>query len=257
MVGVQSASRRFRSWAAICWATCRGPGSLSWPTRAVLQIRASPLTSWWSWPFCEMPCMHHKGFGADGALDKRDLCVALSSTEGEFICYVDALTMGEPLQVILNILEHNALIEDGQFKIRGDNLSGIQLLLAPGGPWRTAPGSHHLRLRSFVLRERFAPRDGTWRMFLVQSWPDDETRGVAGQPGIVSQDPRLSQMRNAGLRRQPSYENFRICEFAGSDGLDVLSRRAGICRLGRNRKRWIKTSTRTHKEVKGKWTGPN
>ena len=80
---------------------------------------------------------------------KRQPFAALSSTEAELIGYVDALTMGESLQVILNILEHNAMIDDGQFEIRGDNLSGIQLLLAPDGPWRT----RHLRLRSFVLRE--------------------------------------------------------------------------------------------------------
>lgn len=33
-----------------------------------------------------------------------------------------------------------------------DNLSGIQLLQAPSGPWRT----RHLRLRSHVLRERIS-----------------------------------------------------------------------------------------------------
>ena len=59
---------------------------------------------------------------------KRQPFAALSSTEAELIGYVDALTMGESLQVILNILEHNAMIDDGQFEIRGDNLSGIQLL---------------------------------------------------------------------------------------------------------------------------------
>ena len=86
---------------------------------------------------------------------KRQPFAALSSTEAELIGYVDAPTMGESLQVILNILEHNAMIDDGQFEIRGDNLSGIQLLLAPDGPWRT----RHLRLRSFVLRERLASRE--------------------------------------------------------------------------------------------------
>ena len=55
---------------------------------------------------------------------KRQPFAALSSTEAELIGYVDALTMGESLQVILNILEHNALVDDGQFEIRGDNLSG-------------------------------------------------------------------------------------------------------------------------------------
>ena len=47
---------------------------------------------------------------------KAAIC-CLSSTEAELIGYVDALTMGESLQVILNILEHNALVDDCQFEI--------------------------------------------------------------------------------------------------------------------------------------------
>ena len=42
---------------------------------------------------------------------------ALSSTEDELIGYMAALTMGDSLQVILNTLEHNALVDDGQFEI--------------------------------------------------------------------------------------------------------------------------------------------
>ena len=62
---------------------------------------------------------------------KRQPFAALSSTEAELIGYVDSLTMGESLQVILTVLEHNQLIDHGRFEIKGDNLSGIQLLHAP------------------------------------------------------------------------------------------------------------------------------
>jgi len=61
----------------------------------------------------------------------------LSSTEAELIGYVDAITMGKSLQVVLSILQNNALVDDGDFLLKGDNLSGIQLLLSLDGPWRT------------------------------------------------------------------------------------------------------------------------
>ena len=80
---------------------------------------------------------------------------ALSSTESELIGYVDALTMGESFGAVVNALENNRLALEGQYCLRGDNLSGLQLLSSPDGPWRT----RHLRLRSFVLRERIANRD--------------------------------------------------------------------------------------------------
>ena len=62
---------------------------------------------------------------------------ALSSTEAELIGYVDAITMGKSLQVVLSILQNNALVDDGDFLLKGDSLSGIQLLLSLDGPWRT------------------------------------------------------------------------------------------------------------------------
>ena len=81
---------------------------------------------------------------------------ALSSTEAELIGYVDAMTMGESLGAIINALEGNRLALHGCYRLKGDNLSGLQLLVAPDGPWRT----RHLRLRSYVLRERIA--SGAW-----------------------------------------------------------------------------------------------
>ena len=80
---------------------------------------------------------------------------ALSSTEAELIGYVDAMTMGESLGAIIAAIEGERMPEGGVYKLKGDNLSGLQLLVAPDGPWRT----RHLRLRSYVLRERIASGD--------------------------------------------------------------------------------------------------
>ena len=74
----------------------------------------------------------------------------LSSTECELLGYTDGLTMGEALGAVVNILQENQLADEGRYILKGDNLSAGQLIKAPNGPWRT----RHLRLRSFVLRER-------------------------------------------------------------------------------------------------------
>ena len=137
---------------------------------------------------------------------KRQPFAALSSTEAELIGYVDALTMGESLQVILNILENNAMIDDGQFEIRGDNLSGIQLLLAPDGPWRT----RHLRLRSFVLRERLASRE--WH---VEHVPGAELAADLLTKPVVLMTSWESFRRTLGLIKfsMPD-ETSRLCRLA-------------------------------------------
>ena len=80
---------------------------------------------------------------------------ALSSTEAELIGYVDAMTMGESLGAIVTAIEGDRMTERGRYRLKGDNLSGLQLLVAPDGPWRT----RHLRLRSYVLRERISAGD--------------------------------------------------------------------------------------------------
>ena len=80
---------------------------------------------------------------------------ALSSTESELIGYVDAMTMGESLGAIVTAIEGDRMTERGRYRLKGDNLSGLQLLVAPDGPWRT----RHLRLRSYVLRERISAGD--------------------------------------------------------------------------------------------------
>ena len=80
---------------------------------------------------------------------------ALSSTEAELIGYVDAMTMGESLGAVVAAIEGEQSLVKGCYKLKGDNLSGLQLLVAPDGPWRT----RHLRLRSYVLRERISTGD--------------------------------------------------------------------------------------------------
>ena len=35
----------------------------------------------------------------------------------------------------LNVLQENILDREGSYILRGDNLSGLQLLQAPSGPW--------------------------------------------------------------------------------------------------------------------------
>ena len=81
----------------------------------------------------------------------------LSSSEAELMGYTDALTMGESCATIAAILESGDGNEAVDCVLHGDSQSGIRILQSPDGPRRT----RHLRLRSFVLRERI--RTGCWR----------------------------------------------------------------------------------------------
>ena len=65
------------------------------------------------------------------------------------------MTMGESLGAIVAALEGDEFLAKGSYKLKGDNLRGLQLLVAPDGPWRT----RRLRLRSYVLREHIATGD--------------------------------------------------------------------------------------------------
>ena len=73
------------------------------------------------------------------------------------------MVLGEPVA----FLEGNKLSEGDKVLYNGDNQSGLRLLESADGPWRT----RHLRLRSFVLRERM--RWGFWkgRHAQVLNWP--------------------------------------------------------------------------------------
>ena len=85
---------------------------------------------------------------------KSQAFAILSTTESELLGYIDGFTLGESVGAVVNVLHHNILEREGAFTLRGDNMSGLQLLQAPSGPWRT----RHLRLRSHVLRERLQHR---------------------------------------------------------------------------------------------------
>ena len=85
---------------------------------------------------------------------KSQAFATLSTTESELLGYIDGFTLGESVGAVVNVLHQNILEKEGAFTLRGDNMSGLQLLQAPSGPWRT----RHLRLRSHVLRERLQHR---------------------------------------------------------------------------------------------------
>ena len=88
---------------------------------------------------------------------KQQAFGTLSSSESELLAYTDALTMGESCAAVAGILENGDMDSVGGCTLHGDSQSGLRLLHAPDGAWRT----RHLRLRSFVLRERI--RTGCWR----------------------------------------------------------------------------------------------
>lgn len=65
--------------------------------------------------------------------------------------------MGESASVPINILEQGAL-RDETGLLYGDSQTGLKILQAPDGAWRT----RHVRLRCFVVRERV--NMGTWKV---------------------------------------------------------------------------------------------
>ena len=121
----------------------------------------------------------------------------LSTTESELLGYVDALSMGESVGAIVNVLELNALERDGSYILKGDNLSGLQLLQAPSGPWRT----RHLRLRSHVLRERIANK-----LWSIEHVPGSELCADLLTKSIVLGRPWNDFFRVTGLQRSESGE---------------------------------------------------
>ena len=95
---------------------------------------------------------------------QQPFCV-LSTTESELLGYCDGLVLGESISSIVEILENNQLCEKGERVLYGDSMSGLKLLEAPDGPWRT----RHLRLRSYVLRERLQ-----WGLWKARHLPGSE-----------------------------------------------------------------------------------
>ena len=57
-------------------------------------------------------------------VEEAALC-SFEQHRSEVIGYVDAVSIGESLQVVLNILQNNMLLNEGDFLLMGDILSGI------------------------------------------------------------------------------------------------------------------------------------
>ena len=81
---------------------------------------------------------------------KQQPFATLSSAEAELMGYVDGVVIGESVASVVNVLEDNRLHLQGQQVLCGDSQTGLKILVAPDGPWRT----RHLRLRAFVVKER-------------------------------------------------------------------------------------------------------
>ena len=154
----------------------------------------------------------------------------LSSTESELVGYVEGLTIGESVGSAIQSL---CPLVDLRYGLVGDNLSGLQLLAAPDGPWRT----RHLRLRAFVLKERLKNRDweathspGSELMadFLTKSivvsnrW--DEFRKVLG---FVKGDYNVEVKKVNGLAAAAA----ALCQVASLKKLDGMVRVAATLGL--------------------------
>ena len=85
----------------------------------------------------------------------------LSSAESELMGYVDGVVMGESVAAIVNVLEDHKLHLEGEQVLCGDSQTGLKILVAPDGPWRT----RHLRLRAYVVKERIQQQ--CWRTLHV------------------------------------------------------------------------------------------
>ena len=81
----------------------------------------------------------------------------ISSSEAEICGYLDGVVMGESTSVIVNILEQG-MLDDELGVLYGDSQTGLKILQAPDGAWRT----RHLRLRCFTIRERV--NMGLWKV---------------------------------------------------------------------------------------------
>ena len=95
---------------------------------------------------------------------QQPFCV-LSTTESELLGYCDGMALGESIFSIIEILENNQLGETGERILYGDSMSGLKLLEARDAPRRT----RHLRLRSYVLRERLQ-----WVLWEARHLPGSE-----------------------------------------------------------------------------------
>ena len=65
------------------------------------------------------------------------------------------------MAAIVNVLEDHKLHLEGEQILCGDSQTGLKILVAPDGPWRT----RHLRLRAYVVKERIQQQ--CWRTLHV------------------------------------------------------------------------------------------
>ena len=85
----------------------------------------------------------------------------LSSAEAELLGYTEAMTMGDSLAALVNVLEGSGDEKGTECRLGGDNQAGLRILEAPDGPWRT----RRLRLRAHALRERV--KWGAWKVIHI------------------------------------------------------------------------------------------
>ena len=85
----------------------------------------------------------------------------VSSAEAELLGYTEAMTMGDSLAALTNVLEGTGDGTGTECRLGGDNQAGLRILEAPDGPWRT----RHLRLRAHALRERV--KWGAWKVIHI------------------------------------------------------------------------------------------
>ena len=94
----------------------------------------------------------------------RQTITALSTAESEIISAVESMTLGRAVSPIWAELCR----ADLQWSICIDNSACVQLLVVPGGAWRT----RHLRLRAHHFREAISDES-----LLVQHVPGQEMLG--------------------------------------------------------------------------------
>ena len=156
---------------------------------------------------------------------KSQAFATLSTTESELLGYVDGLTMGESVGAVVNVLQDNALDREGSYTLRGDNMSGLQLLQAPSGPWRT----RHLRLGSHALRERL--RHHLWD---VEHVPGVELCADLLTKSITQQSSWESFRRAVGLRmtvsgtEEPAVPSVKKVAYAVMASLGLLAAVPGV-----------------------------
>ena len=93
----------------------------------------------------------------------RQAFSVLSTAEAELMGYVESLTMLMSVEALMVAITGEPNGEGFEKVILGDNLSAIQIVQKPDGPWRT----RHLRLRANCLKEKLQ-LGNQWRICHVR-----------------------------------------------------------------------------------------